>query len=103
MKFEPKISGTKVTDFDIKPIFRDQFIWMSEIMEKVQRQDTLDFILDNYRFYKGQEEKRNDLVTILDHDTILKISIMESYPQYEQELKEYFGDDWFKFYIRFNH
>ena len=76
---------------------------MSEIMEKIQRQDTLDFILDTYRFYKGQEEKRNDLVTILDYDTILKISIMEHYPQYEQELKEYFGDDWFKYYIRFNH
>jgi hypothetical protein len=103
MKFEPKISGTKVTDFNITPIFRDQFVWMSEIMEKIQRQDTLDFILDTYRFYKGQEEKRNDLVTILDYDTILKISIMEHYPQYEQELKEYFGDDWFKYYIRFNH
>lgn len=103
MNFEPKISGTKVTDFNITPIFCDQFVWMSEIMEKIQHQDTLDFILDTYRFYKGQEEKKNDLVTILDYDTILKISIMEHYPQYEQELKEYFGDDWFKNYIRFNH
>ena len=40
---------------------------------------------------------------IFDWDTILKISILENYPDYEKELKDYFGESWLKHYIRFNH
>lgn len=103
MKFEPKISGTKVTDFEITPIFGSQFIWLSEAMEVMQRQEAMDYLLDTYRFTKGEAEKSHDWVAIIDWDTNMKLSIMEHYPEYEKELKEYFGENWLKHYIRFNH
>lgn len=103
MKFEPKISGTRVTDFNIKPIFNSQFIWLSEAMEKIQRQETMNFLLDDFRFTKGSAEKSHDWVAIIDYDTIAKLSILENYPEYEKEMIEYFGENWLKHYIRFNH
>ena len=103
MKFEPKISGTRVEDFEITPIFDNQFVWLSECMEKIQRQEAMDFILDTFRFTKGCAEKSHDWCAILDFDTIYKISIMENYPGYEKEFLEYFGENWLKQYIRFNH
>ena len=103
MKFEPKISGVRVDDFEIEPIFDSQFVWLSECMEKIKRQETMDYILDTFRFYKGSEEKEHDWVAILDYDTIDKVSIMENYPQYEKELIDYFGENWLKHYIRFGH
>ena len=103
MKFEPKISGTRVEDFEITPIFDDQFIWLSDCMKKIQRQETMDFILDEFRFTKGYAEKSHDWCAILDFDTIYKISVMENYPEYEEEFLNYFGESWLKQYIRFNH
>lgn len=103
MKFEPKLSGTKVSDFEITPIFCSQFVWLSEVMEEIQNQKAMDFILDTFRFTKGCEEKSHDWCAILDHDTIMKISVLENYPEYEKEFIEYFGENWFKHYIRFNH
>lgn len=103
MIFESKISGTKVTDFDITPIFESQFVWLSEAMEKVQKQETMNFLLDTYRFSKGCEEKEHDWCAIIDWDSIYKLSVLENYPEYEKEFIEYFGDNWLKHYIRFNH
>lgn len=103
MQFEPKISGTKVTDFDITPIFDSQFVWLSDVMQAIQKQETMNFILDTFRFTKGCAEKEHDWCAILDWDTILKITVLERYPQYEEEFKEYFGESWLKQYIRFNH
>ena len=103
MKFEVKISGTSVTDFNITPIFDSQFVWLSEAMEKIQRQEAMNFLLDKFRFTKGCEEKSHDWCAILDHDTIYKLSVLEHYPQYEAELIDYFGEGWLKQYIRFNH
>lgn len=103
MIFEPKMSGTCVKSFSIIPLFTSQLVWLSEIMEKVQNQLTINFILDTFKFHKGEEKKAHDWWAILDYDTILKISIMENYPEYERELIDYFGEDWFKHYIRFNH
>jgi len=103
MKFEVKISGTSVTDFNITPIFDSQFVWLSEAMEKIQRQEAMNFLLDKFRFTKGCEEKSHDWCAILDYDTIYKLSILEHYPQYEAELIDYFGEGWLKQYIRFNH
>ncbi len=103
MKFETKISGVRVTDYEIESIFDTQFVWLSEIMEKIHRQETMNFILDEFRFYKGEAEKENDWICIFDWDTIEKISIMEKYPQYEKEMIDYFGKNWLKHYIRFNH
>lgn len=103
MKFEPKMSGTRVSDFNITPIFCSQIVWLSEAMEVIQNAKTMDTLLTNFVFTKGCEEKANDWGTILDHDTIMKLSVLENYPEYEKEFIEYFGENWFKHYIRFNH
>lgn len=103
MKFESKISGTKVTEFKTKPIFNSQLIWLSEVMEKIQNQEAMDFILDTFRFIKGCEVKSHDWCAILDWDSIMKISILENSPEEVEELKNYFGESWLKHYIRFNH
>lgn len=103
MKFETKISGVAVTDFKIETIFKDQYVWLSQVMSKVHKQKTMDFILDKFRFYKGEAEKEGDWCAIFDYDTIYKISIMENYPQYENELIEHFGEKWMNHYLRFNH
>ena len=105
MKFEPKLSGTKVTDFHITPIYGDQFLLLSQAQKIIKRQETMNFLLDNFRFNKcGNEiDYPNEWVAILDYDTIYKISIMENYPEYEKEMIEYFGVNWLNYYIRFNH
>ena len=103
MKFEPKLSGTRVTDFKITPIFGSQIVWLSECMEKIQSQKAMDFLLDEFRFTKGRCERSHDWAAVLDWDTIMKISVLENYPEYEKEFIEYFGDNWLKHYIRFNH
>ena len=103
MNFEPKISGTRVTDFNITPIFDSQFIWLSEAMKKIQNQKAMDYILDTYRFTKGHEEKSHDWCAIIDWDSIYKISCLENYPDYVKEFEDYFGESWLKHYIRFNH
>lgn len=103
MKFEPKISGTTVTDFNVKPIFDSQVVWLSELIEKIQTQKAMDYILDTFRFTKGSEEKSNDWVAVLNWDSIMKISILETSPETEKELENYFGENWLQYYIRFNH
>lgn len=103
MTFETKISGTAVTDFEIVPVFNSQLIWLSEAMAKIQNQEAMNFILDTFRFTKGCEEKSHDWCAILDWDSIFKISCLEKYPEYVAELTGYFGENWLKHYIRFNH
>lgn len=103
MNFEPKISGVKVTGFNITPIFNSQFVWLSEVIEKVQNQKAMDFILDTFRFTKGCEEKSHDWRAILDWDSIFKISALENSPKDVEAFEEYFGENWLKHYIRFNH
>lgn len=103
MKFTPKMSGTMVTNFNIQPLFEEQFIWLSDVMKKITSQKAMDWILDTLRFYKGHDEKAGDWVTTMDWDTIYKVTVLNSYPEYEKEFIEYFGEDWMKHYIRFNH
>lgn len=105
MKFESKISGTRVTDFDITPIFEEQFVFLSEAQKVIKRQETMDFLLDEFRFSRCGNQKKypNEWVAILDYDTIFKLSILEHYPEYEKEMIDYFGNEWLKHYIRFNH
>lgn len=105
MKFEPKISGTKVTDFNITPIFNSQFISLESLLKMDLKQRTMDFILDTFRFSKGEKTKEDDEIWwgILDWDSIYKLSCIEKYPEYVKEFEEYFGENWFKHYIRFNH
>lgn len=103
MKFEPKISGTRVENFKTKAIFDSQFVWLSDVMAKVQNQKAMDFILDTFRFSKGCEEKSHDWCAILDWDSIMKISALETCPEDVEEFENYFGENWLKYYIRFNH
>lgn len=100
MKFEPKMSGTTVTDFRINPIFCLQIITLDECQKLLYRQESMDFILDNFRFSLCAD---GEWRAIIDHDTDYKIAILENYPKYEEEMIAYFGKDWLKHYIRFNH
>ena len=106
MKFEEKMSGTKVTDFEIKSLFSSQFISLQEVMEKDLSQRTMNWILDHLRFYRGErtEENKGRCIwwTTIDFDTDLKLSVMENYPEYEKEFINYFGENWMNYYIRFN-
>ena len=101
LNIESKISGWKVTGFETKRIFNSQIVSLEECMKTVKRQETMDFILDTFRFNKGKED--GDWFAILDWDTIMKISIMETNPEEEKQLEEQFGKDWIKNYLRFNH
>ena len=101
MKFEEKMSGTRVTEFEIIPIFDNQIVTLNNVIENVHRQETMDFILDKLRFYKSHIDKV--WYTTIDWDTILKLSVLENYPEYEKEFLDYFGTNWLRHYIRFNH
>lgn len=100
MKFEQKISGTKVTEFNIKSLFNTQIISLKDCMEKIHRQETMDFILDTFRFSLCTD---GEWRAIIDFDTDYKLAVMENYPEYEKEFIDYFGKAWLKHYIRFNH
>ena len=100
MTFITKMSGTRVEDYDIIPIFDTGYITLKQVMSKVQRQEVMDWILDNIHFIKGTDD---NWIATLDWDTILKLSVLENYPEYEKEFKEHFGDNWINHYIRFNH
>ena len=100
MKFEGKISGVSVTDFDITPIFKDQIVNLTDCLTIIKRQETMDFLLDTFRFSLCQDGQWR---AVLDWDTIFKISVLENYPNYEEELINYFGENWLKHYIRFGH
>ena len=100
MKFETKISGIRVDDFDIVPLFSHQIITLAECMEKVKRQETMDFLLDKFRFTLG---KSGQWYAIIDHDTDIKLAILENHPDYEQKLTENIGTDWLNHYLRFGH
>lgn len=100
MNFTPKISGTRVDDFDIKPIFDTQLITLNLVIKTIKRQESMNWLLDNLRFTKGEDD--NWYATI-DYDSIYKLSILENYLQYEKEMIDYFGENWMSHYIRFNH
>ena len=101
LNIESKISGWKVIGFETKPVFSNQVVSLEECMKIIKKQKTMDFILDTFRFSKGRED--GHWFAILDWDTIMKISIMETNPEEEKQLKECFGEDWIKNYLRFNH
>lgn len=101
MKFETKISGTRVTDFSIEEIFDSQYITLTECLEKIHRQETMNYLLDTFRFTLSDDGKI--WFATIDWDTNYKIAILEKYPEYEKEMIDYFGDNWLNHYIRFNH
>lgn len=106
MKFETKISGTKVTEYgDIKPFFRNTDVTLNECQYYFEKQETMDFVLNNFRFTKAERGDKKEWVCILDYDTLTKISIMEfdDYAEIRKEFEKYFGKNWLNHYIRFNH
>ena len=100
MKFEPLISGVRVTEFKIECPINRRLVTLQECMEKFHRQETMDFVLDTYRFTLCED---GEWRTTFRLDDLYKIAVLESYPQYEKELIKYFGDEWLKYYIRFEH
>ena len=107
MQFESKISGTKVTGFEIIPIFTSQFVSLADVIALDLKQETMDYILDTLRFSRGErtEENKGECIwyCIMDWDTIYKLSVLENYPEYAEEFEDYFGNNWMNHYIRFNH
>ena len=105
MKFEPKISGIKVTGFEIKPIFNSQFICLEDLVKMDLKQETMNWLLDTLRFSRGEREKETDKIwwATIDWDSVYKLSCLENYPEYVKEFKNYFGEEWLEQYIRFNH
>lgn len=105
MKFEPKISGTRVTDFDITPIFDSQFICLEDLVKMDLKQETMNWLLDTLRFSRGDRQKAEDKIwwATIDWDSIFKLSCLENYPDYVKEFEDYFGENWLEHYIRFNH
>lgn len=101
MNIESKLSGWKITDFETKPIFNSPILSLEECMKTIKRQETMNFILDTFRFSKGIED--GTWFAIVDRDTIMKISIMETNPKEENLLEERFGKNWLKYHLRFNH
>ena len=100
MKFEPKISGVRVTEFNIEPLFCSQLITLEDCIKTVKRQETMDWLLDTLRFTNGMDGKWHATIS---YDTDYKLAILENYPEYEKEMIGYFGRGWMKHYIRFNH
>lgn len=101
MKIEPKISGWRITEYEIDtsmlPFKTVPFIKLSECMKLSQ--ESMNYLLDNFRFEKGD----TDWWAILDIDDTYKIAILEMYPEYKKELEDYFGEKWLACYLRFNH
>lgn len=100
MNFKPKMSGTRVTNFNIKTIFNTQIITLNDCQRLLHRQESMDFLLDNFRFSLCKDREWR---AVIDFDTDYKIAILENYPEYEKEMIDYFGENWLKHYIRFNH
>ena len=104
MRFEAKMNGTKVTDYEITAVCSD-LLTLKEI-DKFKT-ETAQWILDNFFLVKLSDEACIKYgcrhAVWVDWDTVMKISILENYPEYEKELSEYFGKNWLKHYLRFNH
>lgn len=101
LNIESKMSGWKITGFETKPIFSNQIISLAECIATVKKQETMNYILDTFRFGKGVKE--GTWFTTIDWDTIMKLSILETNPEEESQLKEFFGKNWLSTYLRFNH
>ena len=68
---------------------------LNTLLKMDLKQRTMDFILDTFRFSKGEKTKEDDEIwwAILDWDSIYKLSCIEKYPEYVKEFEEYFGEN----------
>lgn len=108
MKFETMLSGVRVTGCDIKldPMFdlTDPLVSLSDINSKITKEDTIQFIFLTYRFTRCEiEEGVWQWCTLIAHDDLYKIHILERRSDYADELCRHVGKDWLYHYIRFNH
>ena len=99
MKLTNCISGIRVEDFDIDPVFESWFITLDQVTARIHTQKAMDYILDKFRFSAG----RDCWFITINHDEIYKISIMERHPDLDKELTEKVGENWPDYYLRFNH
>lgn len=108
LKFTEKMSGTSV-NLTVDPLFESGFVSLDEVMRADLSQDTMDFVLDNLRFYRGERTADNEgeciWWTTIDRDTRCKLAVLEKseYASIKSEFVAYFGEDWMHHYIRFNH
>lgn len=107
MKIESKISGWSITDYNIKifPHLGDQIVTLLDIDKLSTR--AAQWIFDTYNLVELNPDRAGcNFGVIMSHDDIMKVSIMESYPELEAKLAAYFNDnfgDWRKCYLRFGH
>lgn len=105
MKIESKMSGWAISDFDIKifPHVFDNIVTLNDIDKLSKR--TAQWILDNYNLVGLNSERTGcNFGVVMGYDDLYKASIMESYPELEKELADYFGStNWTKCYLRFGH
>lgn len=107
MKIESKISGWSITDCKIKifPHYGGAVVTLKDI-DKLSRRSA-QWILDNYNLVEFTADDMGCRFGVLmAGDDLAKVSIMEYYPEYEQELSDYFDSifgDWRKCYLRFGH
>ena len=95
MKIEPKMSGWAITEIDnIKPI--DEILTYEEFVKLPW--DVKNGITTHYRCGYSKE-----IFTFLNLDDVYKIAIYVNYPEELAQLKAQFGDEWWKYYLRFNH
>lgn len=94
MKIESKISGWAITDIDnIKPV--ETCLSKKQVMEMPEEVRTA--IERDYYHY-------NSLIYAhLGMDDAYKLAIYLNYPEELKELKEWFGENWYQYYLRFNH
>lgn len=98
-----KMSGWKIDGYKhIELMFNSEIVSLKECMEKVQNQETMDYILDNFRFYQSTVDKTKWLTT-MDYNTLYKITILDRYPEEKEFLEERFGKKWLNMYLRFGH
>ena len=107
MKFEPKISGTTVTDFgEIKtsPAICGDIVTLKHI-NTLKNADAVNWIFEHYDMWSLNPDKADgaNWGAVMKYDDILKVSILENHPDKAEELRAHFGDNWMNHYIRFGH
>lgn len=115
MKIETKMSGWSITDIDDIELVTHRFISFGEM--NFMKPKTIKWILDNYEFHTGDTDEhfcetfklpkeyigKKTYGTFPTLDDEYKITIMEKYPEYEEQLTKAFGENWADYYLRFGH
>lgn len=107
MKIESKISGWSISNVDIEifPHLGDQVVTLNDIDKLSKR--SAQWVFDTYNLVELNPNRAGcHFGVVMSYDDLYKVSIMESYPEIEKELADYFNPsfgDWTKCYLRFGH